>query len=104
MKWDEAHCQPKEATKEYLDQVKEAFVTGAKRAVEAGVDVIELHGAHGYFLNSFCSPASNTRSDEYGGSFENRIRYPLEVLTAVRNSVPDVLLFYRYGRPLREVN
>src|SRR5438874_881591 len=68
----------------------------AKRALQAGFDVIELHGAHGYLIHEFLSPLSNKRSDEYGGSFKNRIRFPLEVIDAVRKALPDgVPLFLR---------
>src|SRR5262249_20844409 len=66
--------------------VKSAFVEGVRRARAAGFEVIELHGAHGYLLHSFLSPISNTRSDEYGGSLENRMRFPLEVVAAVRKA------------------
>ncbi|KIM91352.1 hypothetical protein PILCRDRAFT_810624 [Piloderma croceum F 1598] len=92
----EDYPKPKEATKEYIKEVVEAFVASAKRAVQAGVDVIEIHNAHGYLLNSFLSPISNKRTDEYGGSFENRIRLTLEVVDAVRAVIPkDMPLFLR---------
>ncbi len=74
---------PVEMTREHMDLVREQFVTAARRADAAGFDMLELHAAHGYLLSSFLSPLSNTRSDEYGGSLENRLRYPLEVLDAV---------------------
>lgn len=67
-----------------LVQVREAFVTAAKRAQRIGIDAIELHAAHGYLLHQFLSPLSNQRTDNYGGSLENRMRFPLEVFTAVR--------------------
>lgn len=72
-----------------LDRVRNAFVEAAQRAVRLGFDAIELHGAHGYLLHQFLSPLANTRSDEYGGSLENRMRFPLEVFDAVRDVVPD---------------
>ncbi len=72
-----------------LASVKEAFVETASRAVRLGVDVLELHCAHGYLLHEFLSPVSNQRSDDYGGSLENRMRFPLEVLAAVRATVPE---------------
>ena len=72
-----------------LVRVRDAFVQAAERAVRAGFDVIELHGAHGYLLHEFMSPLSNQRNDEYGGSLENRQRYPLEIFDAVRAVVPD---------------
>jgi anthraniloyl-CoA monooxygenase len=75
---------PREMTKDDLERVKQAFVDGAKRALAAGFDVVELHMAHGYLLSSFLSPKSNVRSDAYGGTAEKRRRYPLEVFDAVR--------------------
>jgi 2,4-dienoyl-CoA reductase-like NADH-dependent reductase (Old Yellow Enzyme family) len=71
-----------------LERIKRAFVETAKRADRIGVDAIELHGAHGYLLHQFLSPISNHRTDEYGGSLENRMRYPLEVFDAVRAAIP----------------
>jgi len=71
-----------------LDRVRDAFVAAARRAVRLGVDAIELHGAHGYLLHEFLSPIANRRTDEYGGSLENRLRYPLEVFDAVRRVLP----------------
>jgi 2,4-dienoyl-CoA reductase-like NADH-dependent reductase (Old Yellow Enzyme family) len=65
------------------------FAPAARRAREAGFDVIELHGAHGYLISSFLSPITNRRTDRYGGSFENRIRFLLEVVDAVRSEWPD---------------
>ncbi|KII89987.1 hypothetical protein PLICRDRAFT_91117 [Plicaturopsis crispa FD-325 SS-3] len=79
---------PKELTKEGIQSVVTAFVNAAKRALKAGFDVIEIHNAHGYLLQSFLSPATNKRTDEYGGSFENRIRLTLEVVDAVRAVIP----------------
>ncbi len=67
------------------------FVTAAKRADRIGLDGIELHGAHGYLLHQFLSPIANQRTDEYGGSFENRIRFPLELFAAVRAAYQGVL-------------
>ena len=75
---------PREMTRADMDAVGDAFVESARRADRAGFDLVELHMAHGYLLSSFLSPASNRRSDEYGGSLENRARFPLEVLEAVR--------------------
>ena len=74
-----------------LERIKQAFVQGAERAVRAGFKVIEVHAAHGYLLHEFMSPLSNKRDDEYGGSLENRIRFPLEIFEAVRGVVPDDL-------------
>ncbi|MEO8331711.1 MAG: NADH:flavin oxidoreductase/NADH oxidase, partial [Gallionella sp.] len=70
-----------------LQRVLQAFVAAAQRAHRLGLDAIELHGAHGYLLHQFLSPLSNTRSDEYGGSLENRMRFPLAVFEAVRAAV-----------------
>jgi NADPH2 dehydrogenase len=72
-----------------MERVRDGFVQAAQRAVRAGVDAVELHGAHGYLLHSFLSPISNKRNDEYGGSFEGRIRFPLEVARAVRAAIPQ---------------
>ena len=72
------------------------FADGARRAKAAGFDVVEIHGSHGYILTQFLSPQSNVRSDAYGGSFENRARFPLEVVQAVREAVgPDFPVSYR---------
>jgi 2,4-dienoyl-CoA reductase-like NADH-dependent reductase (Old Yellow Enzyme family) len=68
--------------------VRHAFVTAAERAVRIGFDAIELHMAHGYMLHSFMSPVSNRREDEYGGTLENRLRFPREIAQAVRQAVP----------------
>ena len=74
-----------------LDKVLADFVAAAHRARTAGFDVIEVHAAHGYLLHEFLSPHSNQRTDEYGGSFENRTRFPLEVIRAVRATWPQHL-------------
>jgi 2,4-dienoyl-CoA reductase-like NADH-dependent reductase (Old Yellow Enzyme family) len=71
-----------------LAHVRDAFVAAAARAAQIGVDVIQLHGAHGYLLHQFLSPLSNRREDEYGGLPENRMRFPLEVFDAVRAAFP----------------
>ncbi len=70
-----------------LARVKQAFVDSAKRSVRLGFELIEIHAAHGYLLHQFLSPLSNQREDEYGGSLENRLRFPLEVFAAVREAV-----------------
>jgi 2,4-dienoyl-CoA reductase (NADPH2) len=76
--------------------IVDAFVAAARRAVAAGFRVIELHNAHGYLLHEFLSPLSNRRTDQYGGSFENRIRLSLEVVKAIRGAIPDAMpLFVR---------
>jgi len=79
-----------------MDAVREEFVAAGKRAAKVGFDAVELHCAHGYLLSTFISPLSNKRTDEYGGSLENRMRYPLEVLRALRAVLPeDMPLFVR---------
>lgn len=72
-----------------MARIREGFVAAARRAVNLGIDLIELHSAHGYLLHQFLSPLSNQRTDAYGGSLENRMRFPLEVFAAVRAVVPD---------------
>jgi 2,4-dienoyl-CoA reductase-like NADH-dependent reductase (Old Yellow Enzyme family) len=71
-----------------MDRIKAKFVETTRRALSLGIDAIEIHGAHGYLLHEFLSPISNRRTDHYGGSLENRLRYPLEVFDAVRRAVP----------------
>ncbi|RPD53684.1 FMN-linked oxidoreductase [Lentinus tigrinus ALCF2SS1-7] len=88
--------KPKALTEEGIRRVVAAFVNAAKHAVRAGFDVLDIHGAHGYLISSFLNPTSNRRTDEYGGSFENRIRFPLEVVDAVRAVIPPTMpLFFR---------
>jgi len=82
--WSPENATPRAATRDDMDLVTAQFVASAEMANRAGFDMIELHAAHGYLLSSFISPVSNTRSDEYGGSLENRLRYPLEVFAAMR--------------------
>jgi NADPH2 dehydrogenase len=72
-----------------MDRVREAFVSAAKRALRIGFDEIELHMAHGYLAHGFMSPISNKRTDRYGGSLENRLRFPLSIARAVRAAVPN---------------
>ena len=87
---------PKEMTKNDIENLKEAFVDSVKRALKAGFDTIEIHNAHGYLLHSFVSPATNKRTDEYGGSFENRTRLTLELVELTRQTIPeDMPLFLR---------
>ncbi len=80
---------PREMTRADMDQILAEFVSAADRAVAAGFDLIEIHAAHGYLLSSFLSPVSNQRTDSYGGSLANRLRYPIEVFDAVRAAVPE---------------
>lgn len=71
-----------------MARIRDAFAASARRAVTLGVDALELHGAHGYLLHQFLSPVANRRTDAYGGSLENRMRFPLEVFDAVRAAIP----------------
>src|SRR5688572_23397916 len=88
--------QPREMTVEDIKRVENDFVIAAKRAVDAGFQVIEVHAAHGYLLHEFLSPLSNKRTDEYGGTLENRMRFPLAVAKGVRDAVPaDLPVFVR---------
>ncbi|MEP0962103.1 MAG: bifunctional salicylyl-CoA 5-hydroxylase/oxidoreductase [Roseobacter sp.] len=87
--WSDANETPKAMDRADMDAVKAAFVTSVEMAERAGFDMIELHAAHGYLISSFISPLSNTRDDEYGGSLENRLRYPLEVFAAMRSVWPE---------------
>lgn len=94
--FDNASLLPSELSITEIRNITNRFVDAAKRSLEAGFDVIELHGAHGYLMHEFLSPLSNKRGDEYGGSFKNRIRFPLEVINAVRKVMPDDMpLFLR---------
>ncbi|GES80483.1 NADPH dehydrogenase [Rhizophagus clarus] len=94
--WNENHASPKELTVEQIHEIEEAYVTAAKRAEKAGFDIVELHFAHGYLAHEFFSPISNKRTDQYGGSFENRVRYGLETAKKVREVWPkDKPLFAR---------
>ncbi len=79
---------PRAATRADMERIRDAFVASARRALAIGFDEIELHMAHGYLLHSFISPISNRREDEFGGSLENRLRFPREVAKAVRAVVP----------------
>jgi anthraniloyl-CoA monooxygenase len=80
---------PREMTRVDMDQILAEFVSAAARAVASGFDLIEIHAAHGYLLSSFLSPVSNQRTDSYGGTLANRLRYPIEVFDAIRAAVPD---------------
>ncbi len=79
---------PQVLDREGLARVRGAFAAAAVRAARLGIDAVQLHGAHGYLLHQFLSPLSNRRDDEYGGSLENRMRFPLEVFDAVRQAFP----------------
>jgi 2,4-dienoyl-CoA reductase-like NADH-dependent reductase (Old Yellow Enzyme family) len=87
---------PHELSREEIGEIVEAFTATAKRAVRAGFDLIEIHAAHGYLIHEFLSPLANHRTDEYGGAFENRIRFATEVVKAVRRVIPESMpLFLR---------
>jgi len=80
---------PRAMTEQDMDEVRQQFVRSAELGAQAGFDMLELHMAHGYLLASFLSPLSNQRTDRYGGSLENRLRFPLSVLQAVRAVWPE---------------
>ena len=80
---------PREMTKEDIEEVKSSYRKAVRRAVEARFDLVEIHSAHGYLIHEFLSPVANRREDEYGGSFENRARFLLEVVRIAREELPD---------------
>ena len=87
----------RELTRSEIEALVEEFAVAAERAIKAGFDGVELHGAHGFLLNQFSSPLLHKRADEYGGSLENRMRFPLMVVEKVRESSRGRLLLYRLG-------
>jgi anthraniloyl-CoA monooxygenase len=82
--WSSGNQRPRPMTRADMDEVRDQFVAATRRALTAGFDMVELHAAHGYLLSSFITPLQNKRSDDYGGSLENRLRFPLEVFSAMR--------------------
>jgi anthraniloyl-CoA monooxygenase len=86
--WSPANQVPHPMTRGDMDEVIAQFVAAVRRGAEAGFDMVELHAAHGYLLSSFITPLTNRRTDEYGGSLENRLRFPLEVFEAMRAAWP----------------
>lgn len=86
--YSERFDEPKEMTIDDIKRVQLAFQEGARRSVEAGYDLIEIHGAHGYLIHEFLSPLSNKREDEYGGSRENRVRFLQEIITMIKQVIP----------------
>ena len=80
--------EPRALTVDEIHQLTHDYVAAAKRAIAVGFDVIEIHAAHGYLMHQFYSPLANTRTDEYGGSFDNRVRFLLETVRAVRSAIP----------------
>ncbi|CAL9368954.1 NADH:flavin oxidoreductase/NADH oxidase [Streptomyces sp. enrichment culture] len=94
--FDDKHPAPAELSVDAIKDVVEQFAAAARRALAAGFEIAEIHGAHGYLINEFLSPHSNHRTDAYGGSYENRTRFALEVVDAVREVWPDDKpLFFR---------
>jgi 2,4-dienoyl-CoA reductase-like NADH-dependent reductase (Old Yellow Enzyme family) len=94
----EGFAAPRELSSDEIQGLVQDFVAAAKRSVTAGFDAIEIHAAHGYLLHQFLSPISNKRSDEYGGSLENRARFLLEIVTAVRSAIGEAVpLFVRFS-------
>jgi anthraniloyl-CoA monooxygenase len=87
--WSERNPAPREMTRADMEEVTAQFVAATEMAERAGFDMIELHAAHGYLVSSFISPVSNRRGDDYGGSLENRMRWPLEVFRAMRAAWPE---------------
>ncbi|MGE5485339.1 MAG: NADH:flavin oxidoreductase [Ignavibacteriales bacterium] len=89
---------PEELTVAEIARITDLFAAAAARAVKAGFDGVEIHGAHGYLLGQFLSPLTNLRTDEYGGTIDNRMRFPVQVTRAVRAAVgPDYPVLYRLG-------
>ncbi|MEW2270334.1 MULTISPECIES: oxidoreductase [Streptomyces] len=92
----EGHPVPSELTADQIKEIAGQFKEAARRALAAGFEVVEIHGAHGYLVHEFLSPHSNHRTDAYGGSYENRVRFALEIVDAVREEWPaDKPLFFR---------
>jgi anthraniloyl-CoA monooxygenase len=87
--WSSENQVPEPMTRADMDQVVEQFVAAVRMGEQAGFDMVELHAAHGYLLSSFITPLTNRRTDEYGGSLENRLRFPLEVFAAMRAAWPS---------------
>jgi anthraniloyl-CoA monooxygenase len=86
--WSANNATPRPMTRADMDEVRDAFVSATRMAEEAGFDMVEMHAAHGYLLSAFITPLQNKRTDEYGGSLENRLRFPLEVFRAMRAAWP----------------
>lgn len=89
LKFNKTDHAPHALTTQEIQNIIQDFADAAKRAVDVGFDLVELHAAHGYLLHQFMSPLSNKRTDEYGGNFENRIRLTLEVFQAIKKAVPE---------------
>ena len=93
--FNEKDHPPVALTQEEIAQTVEAFKQATRRAITAGYEIIELHGAHGYLIHQFFSPLINNRTDEYGGSFENRIRFLLEIIDAIQPLITTQSLWVR---------
>ncbi|KAK8182616.1 NADH-dependent flavin oxidoreductase [Phyllosticta citribraziliensis] len=89
--YNERHATPHAYTKVEIQDLKKAWGDATRRALKCGFDTIQIHNAHGYLLHEFLSPATNKRTDEYGGSFENRIRLSLEIVEIVRSIIPETM-------------
>ena len=89
MPWSEDSHEPREMTRAEMERVKAAFVRATRMGARAGFDMLELHCAHGYLLSAFITPLLNQRTDEYGGSLENRLRFPIEVFREMRGAWPE---------------
>lgn len=95
LSYAEGHLTAKELTTEQVKGIQKSFVDAARRAFEAGYDFVEVHSAHGYLLHSFLSPLSNHRTDQYGGSFENRTRLLTDIIRDIRSEFPDRSVWVR---------
>ena len=84
VRWSPMNQVPRPISRDDMDKVRDQFVAAVILGLEAGFDMIELHAAHGYLLSGFITPLQNTRTDDYGGPLENRLRYPLDVFAAMR--------------------
>ena len=89
VQWSPVSQVPKPMTRADMDRVRDQFISAVRMGIDAGFDMIELHAAHGYLLSGFITPLQNRRTDEYGGSLENRLRYPLEIFAAMRTAWPS---------------
>jgi len=87
--WTAANQRPRPLTRADMDEIKAQFVSATRMGIDAGFDMVELHAAHGYLLSGFITPLQNKRTDEYGGSLENRLRFPLEIFEAMREAWPS---------------
>ena len=93
--FNESSATPREMGKDDMEYVYDSFINAAQNAIKAGFDFLEIHMAHGYLLHEFLSPISNRRQDDYGGSFQNRIKFPLEISKAVKKIAVDIPVFVR---------